>query len=510
MKSYKLLFIAGALLLSSCNGFLDLVPGDKESGGSFYRTEEQLRQAVVVAYVPLRDFADNDFFTGEGRSDNAHYDYTPANRGSAYVFRENIYDFTDGPENTYVNAVYYHCYKGISRANIAIDYIEKSSIDDEVKKDLIGQSKFLRAFFYYKLVRYFGGVPLYLHEVATAEGAFLPRSSEDEVYAQIITDAQAAIDNLKAPEKFPQTGEATKGAATILLADVYVTRKNYKEAEALLKTLPAMGYGLLGNYSYVFSTANKNSKEFLFSIQYMQGLQGGQQSNFIYKFLPRSTNTRVVTDVATNNSSLGGWNVPTDDLINAYEPGDLRKSASIGIAEGTYNSSYMFTYTANTDIEEYVPKEGIAGVPYIKKYLNPHTDPNNTDGNWPVYRYAEALLLLAEAVNEQGRGQEALPYLNEVRQRAGLKGVTVTNQAQLREIILKERRVELAFENKRWHDLVRSGKAVEVMTAYGKALKEQYTYLVDDSYKVSEYRLLFPLPFDEVEMNKEIKQNEGY
>ena len=120
------------------------------------------------------------------------------------------------------------------------------------------------------------------------------------------------------------------------------------------------------------------------------------------------------------------------------------------------------------------------------------------------------MLLLAEAVNEQGRGQEALPYLNEVRQRAGLKGVTVTNQAQLREISLKERRVELAFENKRWHDLVRSGKAVEVMTAYGKALKEQYTYLVDDSYKVSEYRLLFPLPFDEVEMNKEIKQNEGY
>ena len=510
MKLYKLLFITGAALLSSCNGFLDLVPGDKESGGSFYQTEEQLKQAVVAAYVPLRSLADNDFFTGEGRSDNTHYDYTPANRGSAYVFRENIYDFVDGAENTYTNAVYYHCYKGISRANIAIDYLEKASIDAGVKKNLMGQAQFLRAFFYYKLVRYYGGVPLYLHEVKTAEESFLERSSVDEVYTQIINDAKDAMDNLEAPKAFPQSGEATKGAAVMLLADVYVTRKNYKEAESLLKTLPAMGYGLLDSYDDVFATANKNSKEFLFSIQYLQGLQGGQESNFIYKFLPRSTNTRIVTGVATNNSSLGGWNVPTKDLIEAYEAGDLRKNNSIGIAEGTYNSSYMFTYTGNADIDNYIPQEGKEAVPYIKKYLNPHTDPNNTDDNWPVYRYAEALLFLAEAINEQGRASEALPYLNDIRKRAGLKAVTTTDQALLRDIILKERRVELAFENKRWHDLVRSGKAVSVMNAYGKQLKKEYSYLIESSYQVDENRLLFPLPFDEVEMNKKLKQNPGY
>lgn len=215
-------------------------------------------------------------------------------------------------------------------------------------------------------MRYFGGVPLYLHEVKSAEEAFLPRATVDEVYAQIISDAEYAIANLAPPARFPQSGEATKGSATILLADVYVTRKAYAEAERLLETLPAMGYDLFDNYADAFATENKNGKESLFEIQYQQGLQGGQQSNFIYKFIPRSKNTKIVTGVATNNSSLGGWNMPTQDLIADYEEGDLRKTASIAIAEGTYDASYVFTYTANTEIDDYVPAEGVEGVPYIK------------------------------------------------------------------------------------------------------------------------------------------------
>lgn len=506
-----LYILAGACLLGSCSGFLDLIPRDQESGESFYKTEEQLEQAVVATYVPLRDLADNDFFTAEGRSDNTHYDYTPANRGSAYVYRENIYDFTNEANNTYVSAVYYHCYKGISRANIAIDHLATATIDEAARTQLMGKARFMRAFFYYKLVRYFGGVPLYLHEVGSAEESFLPRSTVDEVYKQIEDDARYALDNLPAPDKFPGDGSPTKGSATILLADMYVTRKNYAEAERLLKTLEGMGYALWDNYADAFALENKNGKESLFEIQYMQGLQGGQQSNFIYKFIPRSKNTQILTGVATNNSSLGGWNVPTNDMIAAYEPGDKRKSASIGIAEGKYDASYIFTYTASKDVEGYTPQPGTVGVPYIKKYLHAHANPNNTDDNWPLYRYSEALLFLAEAINEQGgRSAEALNYLNRVRQRAGLAPATATDQAQLRDIILHERRVELAFENKRWHDLVRSGKAVQVMNAYGKALKQQYTYLLPASYQVDEHHLLYPLPFDEVEKNKQLTQNPGY
>jgi hypothetical protein len=293
-----------------------------------------------------------------------------------------------------------------------------------------------------------------------------------------------------------------------------MTQKKYAEAETLLKTIPAMGYQLLADYASVFSTANKNSTESIFEVQYQQGTQGGQQSNFIYHFLPRSTNTSKVTGVATNNSGTGGWNTPTLDMINSYEPNDKRLDASIGVAEGTYNSSNVFAISANASIVNYVPASGKIGVPYIKKYLNPHSTANNTDDNWPIYRYADVLLLLAEALNEQsGKSTEALIYLNQVRDRAfgaGVSTITTTNQSELRDIIAHERRVELAFENHRWHDLVRTGKAIEVMNAYGVALKQQYSYLDPSSYQVTETRLLYPIPVFEIETNPALTQNPGY
>ena len=212
----------------------------------------------------------------------------------------------------------------------------------------------------------------------------------------------------------------------------------------------------------------------------------------------------------TNNSTLGGYNVPTEDLLSAYESGDKRKAASIAVAEGTYNASYIFTYSANLEIDNYTPVEGKTYVPYTKKYLNPHANPTNTDDNWPIYRYAEALLFMAEVLNEQNKPAEALTYLNPIRQRAGLSEITETNQALLREIIIKERRIELAFESKRWLDLVRTGKAKDVMTAYGIKMKQKYSYLSESSYIINDFRLLFPLPYHEVDRNKQLEQNPGY
>lgn len=292
-----------------------------------------------------------------------------------------------------------------------------------------------------------------------------------------------------------------------------MTLKRYADAETLLKTLSGMGYQLLPNYASVFSTANKNSRESIFEVQYLQGAQGGQQSNFIYLFLPRTASTAMITGVATNNTGIGGWNTPTQDLIDAYEPGDARKDASIGIAEGTYNASNIFTISANKSVENYTPAAGKIGVPYIKKYLNPHSTANNTNDNWPIYRYADALLLLAESLNEQHRPAEALPYLNQVRDRAfgvGVSPVTTTDEAELRDIIAHERRVELAFENHRWHDLVRTGKAIDVMNAHGAALKAAYNYLTADTYQVTQNRLLFPIPQSERELNRDLAQNDGY
>ncbi|HMG09936.1 MAG TPA: RagB/SusD family nutrient uptake outer membrane protein, partial [Mucilaginibacter sp.] len=414
------------------------------------------------------------------------------------------------------NAVYFHCYNGISRSNIVIGRLAPVNLDASIKNDIDGQAKFLRAWNYFKLVRLFGAVPLYLKEVTNAEEAFLPRSTVDQVYAQIIADANDAIKELAPPAKFPQAGQATKGSATMLLADVYMTQKKYAEAETLLGTLPAMNYGLNADYADAFSTTNKNSKESIFEIQFLQGTdKGTQPSNFIYQFLPRTKNTGIITTfgttvVATDNSGTGGWNTPTQDLIDAYEPGDKRLDASIGIAEGTYNTSDLFVITANKSIVNYTPAAGKVGVPYIKKYLHTHAVANNTNDNWPIYRYSGALLLLAEAQNEQGKSGPALTNLNTVRIRAGLPASAETDQAKLRAVILHERRVELAFENQRWHDLVRTGTVIPVMTAYGTKAKIIYKFLPGNAFGINNNRLLFPIPQSERELNPQLTQNPGY
>lgn len=507
MKRYFLLLLAAAGATACKKDFIDLTPADQYSSATFFQTEAQLRQAVTAAYVPLRDVMTSDFLLAEMRSDNTHYERSPT-RGTQFESRDNIADFVNDASNSYVYDVYTALYKGISRANIVIGRIASANIAQAARNDIEGQARFLRAWNYFKLVRYFGGVPLYLTEVTNAGEAFLPRSSADEVYNQIIADAQEAMNKLAAPSVFPQSGQATKGAAAMLLADVYMTQKKWAEAEALLQTLPGMGYQLLADYASVFSTSNKNSRESIFEVQYLMGTQGGQQSNFIYLFLPRTRNSNLITGVATNNTSLGGYNTPTQDLINSYEAADKRKDASIGIAEGAYDASGFLTVSAKKSIIGYVPAAGKVGVPYDKKVLNPHTDVNNTNDNWPVYRYADALLLLAEAQNEQGKSPFAA--LNAVRTRAGLGAVTAGSQAVLRDTIAHERRVELAFENHRWHDLVRTGKAIEVMTAFGAKQKQLYSYLRPDAYTVTQNKFLYPIPKFEIEINPQITQNPGY
>ncbi|MFA6087698.1 RagB/SusD family nutrient uptake outer membrane protein [Mucilaginibacter sp.] len=514
MKKRYILIALLAFAVSSCKkDFINLTPEDSLSPDDFFQTDAQIKQGVAAAYVPLRDLLVNDYFTSEMRSDNTHYQPAPTDRGTAVVYRENVSDWVNTSGNDYVNAVYYHCYTGISRANIIIGRLPKAAkATAAVIANVDGQAKFLRAWNYFKLVRLFGGVPLYLKEVTKAEDAFLPRATADQVYAQIVADASDAIKELLPPAKFPQSGEATKGSATMLLADVYVAQKKYAEAEALLLTLPAMNYALNANYADAFSTTNKNSKESLFEVQYLEGTAvGTQPSNFIYLFLPRTTSTALITTVATGTTGIGGWNTPTQDLISSYETGDKRLDASIGVAEGTYNSSYYLTISANKSIVNYTPAAGKVGVPYAKKYLHPpYVAANNTNDNWPIYRYSEALLLLAEAQNEQGKSGTALTSLNLVRARAGLAAITETNQAALRAIILHERRVELAFENKRFHDLQRSADGLAIMTAYAAKAKTIYSFLPANAFNITIQKFLFPIPQPEIGINPDLTQNPGY
>lgn len=506
------IFLVIGVGLQGCNSeFLDLTPDSEPNANDFYQTEEQFQQALNGAYQPLRSLVgESGYLMGEMRSDNTRYDYYAPDRGIHIIRRENIDDFLDDSQNQWTNDYFNNSYVGIARVNTILTRIENADFDQEAKDLIIGEAKFLRAYYYFNLVRYFGGVPLYLTEVTKEEEAFLPRASADEVYEVIIADANEAITKLPAPS-FPQNGRANKGSASTLLAKVYMTRQDFATAEPLLRSVTTMGYALLPNYGDVFRTSNKNSSESVFEIQFMMGDQG-QQSMFIYWFAPKTNNVEPITGVKSNTLNYGGWNVPTEDLMEAYEVGDSRKAASIGIAEGVIAEDGSFVIEAVKSSDGYTQPAGKVAKPFIRKYLNPHNRERNTDDNWPVYRYSDVLLSLAECLNENGKSSEALEFINQVRRRAGasLPAITTTDPTELRQVIAHERRVELAFENHRWHDLVRTGRAIEVMTAHGEEMKDRYNYIVDNAYTVTPERLIFPIPYLEMQLNDQLTQNPGY
>ncbi|GAB4041325.1 RagB/SusD family nutrient uptake outer membrane protein [Spirosoma jeollabukense] len=458
-------WLLGIALTGCQKDFLTAVPETALSSATFFKTEADFLQAVNGAYVPLRQiYNERAWVLEEMHSDNTYYA-----RNTLYGAvdpTENVADFAvptaNGvTANDNVLQQFRLDYVIISRANQILALMDGAGItytNDATKNNIKGQAQFLRALAYFDLVRLFGKVPLHLTPVTGREDAALPLSTTDEIYAQIEKDALAASTNL--PNKATQEpGRATSGAAKTLLANLYITQKKWPQAEAVLKDVVTKdGYSLKADYNDAFSytNTNKNNEESVFEIQYLEG-SAGYNGNQIYRFLPSPiTADEIKPIVGTSNpqpTSQESNNIPTPDLIAAYEPGDKRKDISIG------------TVTLSTSLR------AEKTYPYIKKYARPHALNNNTGQNWPVYRYAEVLLFLAEALNEQGKTGEAATYINQVRVRAGLAATKASSQADMREAIFKERRVELAFENKRWFDLTRTGRVKEIIGAYGAKVK---------------------------------------
>jgi starch-binding outer membrane protein, SusD/RagB family len=511
MKNKLLYILIGIFSMSSCGeDFLELAPETGLTDATFYKTESHFDQALIASYEKLRTVAYTGIYMDEMRSDNTFFTYYASDRGP-FLRDEVIAEFLDDA-NTYshVSNRYDADYSGISRLNAILSRIEGADFSQEAKDRISGEALFLRAFYYYDLVTHFGKVPLQLEEVTSEAGAFLPRSSVDEVYSQIITDVTNAIPKLPVATIFPQSGRATKGAAKMLLAYVYMSKpqREYAKAESELRDITHMNYALLDNYADVFKTTNKNNQESIFEVQYKEG-DAGQQSDFIWRFIPKTVNTSFILGVQASNVGFnsGGWNVPTQEMIDSYESGDLRLRASVAVAEGT-QAGDNFTTEAAKDIVGYTPTAGKAHYYFLKKYLNPpYTREWNTNDNWPMYRYAGALLLLAECLVEQGKADEALPFLNQVRTRAGLPDLTQATK----ENVADEMRHELAFENHRWTDLIRTGTAITVMTAHGTRMKNLYGFLLPTSFNVTQDKLIYPIPFRELQINKNLApQNPGY
>lgn len=492
MKKYIYIFlILTAAGVAGCKkDYLALQPTDTENKANFFKTQLQFTQAINGAYAPLQGLYNGSFWAmGEMRSDNTSYEYDPYDRSGTN--KEEIDEFRELNNNDMVESFFSASYTSIGRCNVILERLPAAKLNAAVADTIAGQANFLRAFNYFNLVRMFGDIPLVTTEVQSVGDAFrvASKSPVANIYTQIIADAQAAI--AKLPVKYSGTGNVgrvTKGAAETLLAEVYMTQKKFDLATPLLRTIIASNaYRLNTNYADNFDISKENGPESIFEIQYIEG-PNGLGSDFIDTFIPWDYYDSDVTGFEIANGAQNGWNIPTHDLMTAFEPGDKRRAASV---------------------IEFTSDEYGVDLPFIKKYQSIAQVQGITGNNFPVYRYSDVYLMLAECLNEQGfvGGSDAFRYLNLVRERAGLKDKTagnsvpalnVANQDAFRDAIAHERQVELAFENHRWFDLLRTGKAATVMAAHGtrdKAFKKPYWNVNSAAY--TNIRLLFQYPLNQ-------------
>ncbi|MFT3749365.1 MAG: RagB/SusD family nutrient uptake outer membrane protein [Agriterribacter sp.] len=493
--------IAFCFILPSCKkDFLNRTDPTRISTGVFYQDEAQVNRAINGVYGQIQGITNVNYIFKEMTSDNTTIDLNPSDRGGAAGWEAFEYS-TVNSGNGEITNLWVRYYSALNNVNVAIKRLAESTIDNAVKARLNAELKFLRAFLYFDLVRYFGNVVIVTEPLVTPAEAFeLVRSTSiDEVYSFIETDLKEAIAGLpvKADQATALKGRATKGSALATLGEMYLTVKKYPDAVTTLKELLTQGYSLMPNYADVFSTTMKNNAESVFEIQYQGDNDLGEQSNFMYVFAPRTSGASIV---GFAGQSLGGRNIPTNNMIAAYETGDLRKDVSLK--------------TGFTKDGTFYP------IPYVNKYNHPHTIPGRTNDNWPIYRYADVLLMLAEAMNEAtGPSSEAEGYLNQVRTRAGLASKTGLNKDDFRTAVLKERRVELAFENHRWFDLKRTMTPADLatfMNAHGAEEKAHPTVdrggvafnQLDYVYEAKE--AIFPIPATEILVNSKLTQNDGY
>jgi hypothetical protein len=503
--------IAGFLSLSSCSeDFLALYPETAVTSNTFYKTPAHFDQALAGAYQRLHTLTANGMIMDEMRSDNAHFTRYSGDRGP-YLSTEVISLFLDDETTgNWISTRYNEVYSGISRVNTLLDRLETSELTDAEKSKVKAEGLFLRAFFYFDLATHWGGVPLMLHEVTNESESFLPNSSVEEVYAQIIADVSESITlGIPVASTFPQSGKATQGAAKVLRAYAYMSKpsREYAKAEQDLLDVTHMNYALEADYANIFSLGNKNGKESIFEIQYLDG-DGGQHNDLTWRQIPKCSNNDLLMGINANNYAYtsGGWSVPTQEMIDSYEAGDERLSASIAVAEGT-DVLEQFTFEQLAEPRGYTLPDGKDFRYFVKKYYHPpYNYALRTGDNFPVYRYGGALLLLAECLVEQGKTAEALPHINAVRQRAGLSALSsVTKQD-----VSDEMRHELAFENHRWTDLIRTGQAISVMTAYGQKLKAEDGQILSTAFNVTQERLVYAFQKRELEVNINLVQNPGY
>jgi len=462
MKNIFILFIS-ILVLSSCNeDFTDLAPISNRNEADFYNTENDFVSAINASYAGLQKngvYGRAYWLMFEMRGDNT--DQGPDATGLSRVYAE-INAFTEDALNEQITAAWTGSYSVIANCNVILARINAVEMDANIKNRIIGEALFLRSLMYYHLAVAFGNIPLQITPFTPGDG--LTQVDASTVYAQIRADLVTAETNLAVSYGVSDEGRATKGAAATLLAKVLLTINLKSDAEIVLRRIKdTYGYDLVDDYAELWGVANENNKESIFEIQYLSG-GIGQGSAFTNDFSPS----------AFLQTGQGfGRNRPTEVLANSFVPGDLRFNPSMGTS---YVNATGATILAN----------------YVRKYeSNPPTE-NDSDNNFVVFRYADVLLMLAEAI---GESTEAYDLINEVRDRADLPNIDATTPGTFAEKLLKERQLELAFENHRWPDLKRFGVAAQRVNAAEPFISQ------------TSVRNLFFIPQREMDINTNFNQN---
>ena len=456
MKNISIIFTLILLMTSCQDEFLDINSETDLTTGNYFKTVADMESAVNGIYAALPDIYNEAWMLGEFASDNTYYQLN-ISRGDVEE-EEQIANHQMLRANPNLATKFEANYRLIARANQVLVSFESGDFEPAFEDPKRGEALFLRSLAYFDLVRYFGDIPLVTTPATSFEETRQPAVAPNVIFELIKSDVAEAASLL--PTKVNQeVGRPSSEAAYTLLADIHIWLEEWALAEsALSNVIDAPGMALEANYADVFDPNNKFGVESIFEVSYLPNNQNA--SNFTYPWLP------VPLSVAQNEAILGitggeednnrqAFNIPSPELIAQYDQeNDTRFAASI--------QSVQVQNSANFPTPAIPPT-----LPYISKFLHPHPGWLQAGENWPVYRYAEVKLMMAEAQWELNNGSTtALAHVNDVRSRAGLPPLASLTKAD----IMNERRLELAFEAKRYLDLKRTGMLESVMSAMRTAI----------------------------------------
>lgn len=497
MKYLKVIIIFTLGILSgSCEKILQPKPRGQVALENLLTTQEGIITAVNGAYEPLM-----------GLYNGITQRLTDLAGDDGWTWRNELEPdiYVVDPNFLHSQNVWIAHYRGITRTNTVLDHLQnvEDFEGDEIRNAVEGQAKFLRAFYYFNLVRLFGGVPLILNEVKSREDAELPRASIPEVYARIKTDLEDAVSLLPVSysgEAGMDKGRATAYAAGALKALVHLELEEWDEAAAATEGI--MGHGsLLDNYADYFNGSSENGPGTLFEVQY--AAISGSASNLSNFFAPSTfRGSALILPTDESFAGTGGGPSSGNSFVQEFEPGDLRKDVII----------------RHYDLPNFIDASRPAGsLFYVNKYYNTSDPVGLSSWNFPLIRYAEVILARAEALNENGyiADGEAFELLNAVRVKAGLAAFSsadLPGQDAFRGAVRQERRIEFAFEAKRYFDLNRWGI---LETAIQPQL--DFLHLKFPSEKTITHPTtgkkyyLYPIPSTEFINNAQLgEQNPGY